>query len=729
MDRAESPCMTVPAPLPANEATRLALLRDLLVLDSAPEPLFDSLARMASETCGTPIALLSLVDAERQWFKANVGLDGVSETPRDLAFCAHAILQGGLMEVRDAQQDPRFARNPLVTSAPDIRFYVGAPLSLPGGERMGTLCVIDHRPRQLTSEQARTLLQLAELATQALLMRRDLIERSLRARSAHEAALFASEAHHRSLVEGQSELVALSQQDSRLAYVNPAYARHLGHTPQDLLDRDLYDYIAPQDRDAARALADQVLTTGEPRSGENRMVEPDGQERWIAWTHTRRIDTQGCPMLHSVGRDVTERKQAEMRLAASERFLRLITDSLPVRISYMDHERRYRFANRAQAERFHLPRDQVLGYSRSELLQRETEPNMRARSDAALAGQAQRFEFEEEVDGQLRRIDSQLIPDIAADGTVRGIFITGIDITERAETDRALLRQTATLQSVAEAIPALVAVIGSDGRYRFVNSAFERWHGLARADVIGRSLHDVLDDTEFDPVRPGLARALAGDTFSHEMHFPQRSAQHLSISYIPLRLDNGTLDGFVAIAQDITHHRHEALRLLDLSQRDTLTGLLNRAGFEAYLHQQLREQPADALTLLCIDLDHFKPVNDQHGHPTGDAVLRQFAERLRALVRPLDAVARLGGDEFAVVLAGVREPTRVQAVAEQILAAAHTPFFVGPLTLHIGASVGAAQGMQAHPSWQDLLARADVMLYQAKRDGRGRHAGIGQSGS
>ncbi|KQP12508.1 hypothetical protein ASF43_19845 [Pseudorhodoferax sp. Leaf267] len=712
--------------MPVNEQARLSRLRELMVLDSAPEPLFDSLARMASEICGVPIALVSLVDDERQWFKAQAGLAGVRETPRDIAFCAHAILQDQVMEVPDATCDARFAANPLVTQAPDIRFYAGAPLSLPSGERVGTLCVLDHAPRQLTAEQTRQLGQLAELVTQALVMRRDLIERALSVRSAHELALSDSEAQHRALVEGQSELVSLSSEQGELLYVNPAYARHLGHAPQDLVGANLYDYIAAADRDSVRARLTQVLRTGNTQTGENRMVEPDGQERWIAWANTRRHDAQGRAVLHSVGRDVTARKQAELALAASERFLRLITDSLPVRISYMDRTYRYRFANRAQADRFHLPRDQVLGHSRSELLQRETDPDVRARTDAALAGQAQRFEFEEEIDGQLRRLDSQMIPDVADDGTVRGIFITAIDITERAETDRALLRQTATLQSVAEAIPAMVAVVGADGRYRFVNGAFERWHGRARAEVLGRTLDEVLGHDEYNPARPWLARAMAGEAVDYKIGFPTRGDVHLAVSYIPLRLDNGTPDGFVAVGQDITEHRNEELRLLDLSQRDALTGLLNRAGFEAWLDRQLQHPTGEGLAMLCIDLDRFKPVNDQHGHPAGDAVLRQFGERLRALVRPTDAVARLGGDEFAVVLAGVRDAAPIAAVADKILQAAHAPFAFGALQLQIGASVGTAYGAHPLPGWQELLARADALLYQAKGEGRGRHAGHGR---
>ena len=160
------------APLPADESDRLRALRRLAVLDSAPEPAFDALVAAAALVCGVPVSLVSLVDSDRQWFKANQGLPGVTETPRDVAFCAHAILGDGLFEVPDASADPRFADNPLVTTAPHIRFYAGVPLRLSGGEQIGTLCVIDHVARQLTDPQRETLRLLAVAAVQALECRR-----------------------------------------------------------------------------------------------------------------------------------------------------------------------------------------------------------------------------------------------------------------------------------------------------------------------------------------------------------------------------------------------------------------------------------------------------------------------------------------------------------------------------------------------------------------------------
>lgn len=164
--------MTQPARLPANEAARLECLNSLRVLDSQPEPLFEQIVVLAAELCGVPMALVSLVDLQRQWFKANVGLPGVPETHRDLSFCAHAILSDELMEVEDAATDPRFADNPLVTAGPLIRYYAGAPLRMPGGERLGTLCVIGQQPHKLTEDQRSALTQLAGIVSTALVDRR-----------------------------------------------------------------------------------------------------------------------------------------------------------------------------------------------------------------------------------------------------------------------------------------------------------------------------------------------------------------------------------------------------------------------------------------------------------------------------------------------------------------------------------------------------------------------------
>ncbi|UVK86258.1 sensor domain-containing diguanylate cyclase [Pseudomonas sp. B21-051] len=153
---------------PANEATRIQALHGLKVLDSAPEERFDRLTRLAKRLFNVPIALVTLVDKDRQWFKSCVGLD-VNETPRDVSFCGHAILQDELLLVPDAKQDKRFHDNPLVIGEPNIRFYAGYPLTVPNGNKMGTLCLIDTQPRELDDEERALLRDLAGMAEQELM--------------------------------------------------------------------------------------------------------------------------------------------------------------------------------------------------------------------------------------------------------------------------------------------------------------------------------------------------------------------------------------------------------------------------------------------------------------------------------------------------------------------------------------------------------------------------------
>jgi hypothetical protein len=166
------PLGAVPAAPHPEEAARLAALREYGVLDTLPEPVYDDIAFLASYICNTPIALVSLVDEDRQWWKAKVGTD-IDGTSRDVAFCAHAIVHSGeIFVVADALEDPRFATNPLVREDPKIRFYAGAPLNSASGLPLGTLCAMDHVPRRLSADQTRALVALSREVVVHLELRR-----------------------------------------------------------------------------------------------------------------------------------------------------------------------------------------------------------------------------------------------------------------------------------------------------------------------------------------------------------------------------------------------------------------------------------------------------------------------------------------------------------------------------------------------------------------------------
>lgn len=300
----------------------------------------------------------------------------------------------------------------------------------------------------------------------------------------------------------------------------------------------------------------------------------------------------------------------------------------------------------------------------------------------------------------------------------------------RAKVETELRTQTAILNTVVDEMPAILGVWDRDCRYRLVNKAFEHWRGRKRETIIGRSIAEIIGEDEYQRSRSWIDRALAGEAVSYEKEYlkgnEKNEVRHISVNCSPLFAEDGSVTGVVSIAQDVTDHREERAALKRLSERDSLTKLLNRAAFETWLTAQCKVNGGQALAVLYIDLDHFKPINDEHGHATGDAVLREFAKRLQASIRPSDAAARLGGDEFAIGLCGIHAHADAQRVADKLLAETARPMQIDSLALQVAASIGVAVDASLQGSWKGLIARADQMVYRAKRSGRGRsHMKVG----
>jgi signal transduction histidine kinase len=244
------------APLPVNETERLATLYGLNVLDSPPDKDFDDIVALAAAVCGVPMSLVSLIDTDRQWFKASVGTDLV-ETSRDLSFCAHAILGRDLLVVPDARQDPRFADNPAVAREGGVRFYAGAPLVTTDGYALGTLCVVDSRPRRLDVEQLQALRALARQVTSQLELRR------------YAVALANTTARLQELERRKDELAALVGGELRAPLrLMDAYLDGLGRTGHhDLEAADLVGRAAAAHVRGLRDLLDHLLRMAEAGSG------------------------------------------------------------------------------------------------------------------------------------------------------------------------------------------------------------------------------------------------------------------------------------------------------------------------------------------------------------------------------------------------------------------------------------------------------------------------------
>ena len=271
------------APRPADELQRLQALERYDILDSLPETEYDDLVTLAASICGAPISLVSLVDSERQWFKARRGLD-VSQTPRSVSFCAHAIHGTGVFEVQNAAQDPRFSDNALVTGEPNICFYAGAPLVTPDNFRLGTLCVIDHVPRELSPAQRHALEALARQVVSQLELR--LALRHARAADAEKtralAELESSNAILERFVEHAPAAIAMLDENWRYVAVSRRFLQSMNLPSLAVNGRDHFETCPFWPR-LWKGAFERALC-GEVQRGQGDVLHPDGRlEMFVDW--------------------------------------------------------------------------------------------------------------------------------------------------------------------------------------------------------------------------------------------------------------------------------------------------------------------------------------------------------------------------------------------------------------------------------------------------------------
>lgn len=309
-----------------SESERLAELAAYDVLDTAAEPAFDDIVRVAAEASGCPTALVSLLDEDRQWFKARCGID-VGQTPRDQAFCEHALRADAPLIVADATADVRFRDNPLVTGAPGIRFYAGFPLRTPTGAVLGTLCVLGYEPRPegLTSAQGRLLEVLAAQVMAQLELRRALAQQ---ADTLSELGTALSS--YRALADHATDIVSRHAVDGTTLYVSPSIRHLLGYDPDLEVGRAAPERVHPEDTAEMIRVLGGVLG-GAASTANVRSRHADGSWRRLEIRLSPVCDETGVVVhVHSVARDVTDRHVAQERLRLSEERFRVLFDANPI---------------------------------------------------------------------------------------------------------------------------------------------------------------------------------------------------------------------------------------------------------------------------------------------------------------------------------------------------------------------------------------------------------------
>jgi len=551
-----------------DEPRRLAALRDLGVLDTSPEAAFDTITRTAAQLCGVPIALISLIDAQRQWFKSNLGLPGVTETPRGEAFCDHAIRDSALLEVPDATLDERFANYPAVTGELGIRFYAGAPITLPGGERIGTVCVIDRTPHQLDDHQRAMLQSLATIVGAMLTQRRQLL--------AITSRLAESEQRVRRLYEATPAILHSIGGDGRLLHVSDRWLALLGYERDEVIGRHVADFMTPPSQAHAR----DVVLPAFFRNGfcdrvEYRFVRRDGTTVDVLLSAVLERDESGGARSLAVLEDVTATRALEQELGRTHAHLDAVVDNMPALAGYWDRDGITRFVNRDFQAAVGLPTDRLIGQRLGEILSSVDALGYAAlepRIDAVLGGRRQEFEWAMLTTSGLRQLRVTLVPARPFDDEQDGFYGTWFDITGMKSLE---LRQRNSEQryrllfdhlASGHALGAIeVDENGTPVNYRFVtmNAAFSTMLGLDPATAVGSRATDVFPGIERDPAdwigRLGRV-ALGGEP----TRFEQQSASGRwwdVVAYCPVP------GQFAVIVQDVSAFKRLEAEVAELRAR------------------------------------------------------------------------------------------------------------------------------------------------------------------
>ena len=457
---------SVPAQISIDEAGRLEALEQYAVLDTVPEQALDDLAILAAHICEVPISLISLVDKERQWFKARVGLE-TPETPREFSFCAHALRQTDLLIVPDATQDARFAENPLVTGEPGIRFYAGAPLATPEGAVLGTLCVIDRVPRTLTPKQQEML---------AMLSRQVMAQLELR-RQARELA--ERERFLRAIFDSEPECVKVLGPDGSLRMMNPVgLAMIEAHSFGEVDGVCVFPLIVPEYRTQFEALTERVFR-GETGTLSFQIVGLKGTMLWLE-THAAPIrDERGeVTALLGITRDITRRKLAEDALRTSEARYRTLFEHAPDGILVVDSQCRFLDANAGICRMLGYTRDALAGMHVSDILREEDVPHIIPALNEIKDTSHYRHEW------YLRRKDgSHFAAEVIATMTPTGNLLALVrDSTERK-------RAEARFRWLVDSNAQGVMFWNMKGEITGANDAFLRIVGYDRADLEAGKIH------------------------------------------------------------------------------------------------------------------------------------------------------------------------------------------------------------------------------------------------
>jgi two-component system cell cycle sensor histidine kinase/response regulator CckA len=615
---------------PRDEAERLKVLREYEILDTDPEKEFDDLTLLAAHICGTPMATISLVDENRQWFKSQIGLTE-TQTARDVAFCSQAILQTETFVIPDAQKDERFAHHPLVLGSQEIRFYAGAPLKSPGGYSLGVICVKDHVPRDLNPEQRAALQALSRQVVAQMELRRtsrDLRKTFVEMAKTHDQLSWKTaffEAQINSSVDGvlvvdiegkrilQNERMIQLWKIPRVVFENENYQVQLEwvtrqtNNPREFIEKVLHLYAHPSE-----ASWDEI----ELKDGtildrySSPVVGQDGRDYGRIWAF----------------RDVTKERIGARQLSR-------VFELSPDMIFTAGYDGYLKQVNPAV--------ERITGFSRAELLAKPyihfTHPGegrkmLEAIRNTIKVGAMRGFEARARCkDGSFRwlQINSVSVPEEQL------FYMVARDITARKKTEENLRLLGSAVEQSRESIIITEAELNPPGpKIIFVNPAFTKMTGYAPSEAIGKTPRilqgTATDRAVLDRLRCNLEQ---GGTFEGEAVNYRKNGEKFDLAWqvAPIRQADGTITHFMAIQHDITERKRMEARLFQAQKMETVGKL---AGGVAHEFNSILTAIIGQSELLLSEL----PSNGVLGNSARE--IRLAADRAATLTRQLLAYGR-----------------------------------------------------------------------------------------
>ena len=549
-----------------------------------------------------------------------------------------------------------------------------------------------------------------------------------------------SEARYRGLVEDQSELVSLASPEGELRYVNHAYASFFGKRPEEMVGQNLFELLPP---DGRKALADHlrgVCAAGHSMEVENRVLLPNGERRWLAWTNRAVTDDSGrVTAIQSVGRDVDARVQAETRLQESESRYRFLAENSGDLIVLVGRDGKRTYASPASRS--------LLGYEPEEMLairsQDAIHPDDAARAlDILSDGPGGRARIDRTMTYRIRRKDGSYV---WVETTGRAVDVAGQpdqclliirDIDQRMVAEQLLREREAQYRLLADNSTDMVFQLDRSLVRRYVSPACRELLGYEPEELIGINPASMAHPEDAARLILVFETLLSGraDRQSIINRIRHRNGNWIWVEaqFRALRhSETGVIDGIIGALRDISVRKavedelaEANRRLKALAGQDGLTGLANRRAFDEALAKEHRRAMREkkALSLVMIDVDRFKIFNDRYGHPAGDDCLRRVAAAIAETARrPGDVAARYGGEEFAVLLPDTDE-AGAEVIAARILEAVfglkirHEANPKGLVTISAGVASLGTVDINGGP--EALIQNADQALYGAKDSGR-----------